>query len=71
MVATLILLTDIYEMKQRKEEELTFYLAEREKLQAKMDMIRREIDLTNQIIEIIEKEKVVDLVKLARNKSTD
>lgn len=69
MVAKLILLTDIYEMKQRKEDELAFYHAELEKLKVKMGFIRREIDLTNNIIKIIENENVVDLVKLNSTKS--
>lgn len=69
MVAKLILLTDIYEMRQRKEEELAFYHAELEKLKVKMGFLRREIDLTNTIIRIIEDENVVDLAKAASAKS--
>jgi hypothetical protein len=69
MVAKLILLTDIYEMKQRKEEELAFYHAELEKLKVKMSFIRREIDLTSNIIKIIENENVGDLAKLSSTKS--
>lgn len=69
MVAKLILLTDIYEMRQRKEEELAFYHAELEKLKVKMGFLRREIDLTNTIIRIIEDENIVDLAKTALAKS--
>ena len=48
-------------MRQRKEEELAFYHSELEKLKAKVSMINREIDLTNQIIHLIENEKIFDI----------
>lgn len=61
MTPKIILLQDVYEMRQRKEEELAFYHEQLEKLKTKMFHIRQEIDLTNVIIRIIEKEEVVDL----------
>jgi len=57
----IILLQDIYEMRRRKEDELAFYHAELEKLKVKVSMINREIDLTNHIIDLIEREKVFDI----------
>lgn len=57
----IIFLTDIVETKIRKEKELEFYQKELEKLQNKMFFIRKEIELTNIIINIIEKEIVVDV----------
>jgi hypothetical protein len=71
MTAKLILLDDIYDMRQRKEEELCYYHEELRKLSAKLDLVRREIDLTNQIIDMIEREKVVDMKDRIRSKLAD
>jgi hypothetical protein len=60
----LILLTDIYEMRKRKEEELAFYNDQLEKLKQKMFFVQKEIDVTTLCIEIIEKETVIDIKKL-------
>ncbi len=57
----LILLTDIIDHKLRKEKELAFYQKELEKLQQKMMFLRKDIEITNLCINIIEKEKVVDI----------
>jgi hypothetical protein len=64
----LILLTDILEQKIRKEKELEFYQKELEKLEQKMYWVKREIDVTNTIIRIIQEEKVIDLVEEAEKK---
>jgi len=69
MTAKLILLDDIYEMRKRKEEELAYYHEELRKLSIKLDLVRREINLTNQIINMIEHEKVVDVNERIRSKS--
>ena len=52
----LIQITDILEQKIRKEKELEFYTEELKKLQRKMFFIQKDIDVTNIIINIIEKE---------------
>ena len=57
----IILLTDIYETKRRKEEELKFYNDQLEILKRKMFFLQKDIDITNLCIELIEKEKVVDI----------
>lgn len=57
----IILLTDIIEQKVRKEKELEYYQKQMEELQKKMFFVRKEIDVTAMIIDIIETEKVVDL----------
>lgn len=59
----LILLSDFIDQRLRKEQELEFYQKELEKLQEKMYWLRRDIDLTTTIIDIIEKEKVIDVKK--------
>lgn len=57
----LILISDILETKLRKEKELQFYQEELEKLKQKMFFLQKDIDITNLIIDMIEKEKVVDI----------
>ena len=57
----LILIGDILETKLRKEKELQFYQEELEKLKQKMFFLQKDIDITNLIIDMIEKEKVVDI----------
>lgn len=59
----ILLLTDIIEQKVRKEKELSYYQAQLEELEQKMWFLRKEIDLTNMIISVIESEKA-DLLKL-------
>lgn len=63
----IILLTDIYETKRRKEEELKFYNEQLEKLKTKMFFLQKDIDITNLCIELIEKEKVVEIKKVIKN----
>jgi len=57
----LILLSDVLEQKIRKEKELEFYQQELEKLQQKMFFLRKEIDITNLCINIIQNESVYDV----------
>lgn len=68
MTGKIILLNDIYEMRKRKEEELTFYHEQLEKLKQKMFFVQKEIDITNLCIDIIEKETVVDIKKIIEGK---
>lgn len=60
-MSNLILITEVIETKLRKEKELEFYQRELDKLQKKMFFIRKDIELTNFIIDIIENEKVYDI----------
>ena len=64
----LILIQDLIDSKLRKEKELKFYQEELDRLQTKMWWVRKEINLTETIIDIIEKEKVMDLQEHIRNK---
>jgi len=68
MEGKIILLSDIYAVRKRKEEELAYYHEQLEKLKEKMFFIQKEIDITNLCIEIIEKEKVVDVKELVEKK---
>lgn len=60
----LIILKDLQEAKQRKEQELEFYNKQLEELNRKMFWLGKEIELTNTIINMIEEEKVADLLEL-------
>ena len=60
-MSKLIQITDVLETKLRKEKELEFYQKELEKLQQKMFFIQKDIDITNLIIDLIEKEKIYDV----------
>jgi hypothetical protein len=57
----LILLADVIESKVRKERELAFYEEELKKLQEKMFWLKRDIDVTNIIIDMVKYEKVFDV----------
>ena len=68
----IILLREIIETKVRKEKELEYYNKQLEELQRKMFFVKKEIDLTNLIIDIIEQEKVVDIrERLLEQKDSD
>ena len=67
-MAKLILLTDVIETKLRKEKELEFYQQELEKLQQKMFFLRKDIEITNICIQIIEQEKVLDVREMMQAK---
>jgi hypothetical protein len=60
-MSKLIVLTDVIETKLRKEKELEFYQQELEKLQQKMFFLKKDIEITNLCIQIIEQEKVLDI----------
>ena len=53
----IVIITDVLEMKQRKEEELAYYQEQLDVLIEKMRWVQREIDVTNHIIDLIEQEK--------------
>ena len=57
----LILLSEVIESKVRKERELAFYEEELKKLQEKMFWLKRDIDVTNIILDMVKGEKVFDV----------
>ena len=60
-MSKLIQITDIIETRLRKEKELEYYQAELEKLQQKMFFLRKDIEITNLIINMIESEQIYDV----------
>jgi hypothetical protein len=57
-MSKIILLKDIYEMKEQKEKELLFYKEKLIELQDKLYWLERDLTLTKNIIRMIEEEKV-------------
>jgi prefoldin subunit 5 len=68
MANTIILLSDVYETRERKEKELAYYREQLEVLRRKMFFIQKDIDITNICIQMIENEKVLDIKKLVDEK---
>ena len=66
----IILLNEILDLRSRKRKELEYYNQQLEELKLRMFFIQKEIDLTSNIIGMIEKEKMVDLKKFI-NDSTN
>lgn len=71
MEKKIILLTDMIDSKLRKEKELAFYQEQLEKLQNKMFLLQKDIDITNLCITLIENEKVVDFKQQLLDKNKD
>ena len=67
-VGKLIMLSDVYKLREEKEKELKFYQKKLEELRIKLFFISKEVELTNFIIDLIEKEKVMDLADLLNKK---
>jgi hypothetical protein len=64
----IITIQDFYDMRTRKQQELEFYHKELEKLQLKMSVIRVEMALTNRIIDMIEREDIVDMREMLKSR---
>ena len=62
--SNIIIIQDLLDTKARKERELIFYQEELRKLQEKMHYVQLEIQLTTDIIMMIENEKMMDLRKI-------
>jgi hypothetical protein len=54
---SIIIITDVLEMRKRKEDELAYYQEQLDQLILKMQWVQREIEVTNHIIDLIENEK--------------
>ena len=58
---SIIFITDLIDQRLRKEKEIEFYEKELKKIEEKLFFLRKEKQLTQFIIDIIEKEQVVDI----------
>ena len=54
----IVLLADIYKLRETKEKELAFYSEKLKELENKMFFLKKEIQITTFIIDMIEKEKI-------------
>ena len=54
-------MSDLINIRLRKQKELEFYIQQMEELKLKMMFIRQEINLTGKIIDMIEKETLIDI----------
>lgn len=54
----IILLNDIYKMREEKQKELDYYNERLKELETKLFFIQKEIQITTFIIDMVEKEKV-------------
>ena len=66
--AKLIIISDLLDTKARKEKELAFYNEQLKELQGKMFWVQKEIDLTTDIIDMIEREKMMDIRQWMKDK---
>ena len=57
----IILITEVLSSRERKQKELLYYKQKRDQLEAKISLLQREIDLTNMILSMIEKEKIEEI----------
>lgn len=63
-----LLISDIYKFREEKERELKYYKERLSELEIKLYWVRKEIDLTNIIIKLVESEQVEDLSKVIKIK---
>ena len=59
--SNIIELSDILEQKLRKERELVYFEAQLAHLLVKMQLVKKEIEITNIIIDLVNKEKIIDI----------
>jgi len=56
-----MMISDLLNIRERKQKELDFYNQQLDELRLKMTFIQQEITLTNRIIGMIEKEQIIDI----------
>ena len=64
----LILLEEFLEQRLRKEQEISYYEKQMEEIERKLFFLRKERELTATIIDMLTKEKVVDLQEMVEEK---
>lgn len=55
------MISDLLDIRARKQQELEFYNQQLKELQVKMVFIQQEINITNKIITMIEQEEIIDI----------
>lgn len=69
-MGVIINLQDLIDLRERRQQELEYYTKRLQELNHKLFFIQKDIDLTNYIIELIDKEKILDLRNLNGNDDT-
>ena len=64
----LILLEEFLEQRLRKEQEISYYEEQMKEIEKKLFFLRKERELTATIIDMLTREKVVDLKEMAEEK---
>ena len=62
-MSKIVLLKDVYEMKEQKEKELLFYKEKLVELQDKLYWLERDLTLTKNIIRMIEEDNIKNIDK--------
>lgn len=60
-MSEILLISDLLDIKARKQKELEYYLHQMDELKIKMAFIQQEINLTGKIIDMIEKDTLIDI----------
>jgi hypothetical protein len=60
-MSEILMISDLLDMRARKQQELEFYNQQLKNLHVKMVFIQQEINITNKIINMIEQEKIIDI----------
>ena len=60
-MSEILMISDLLDIRARKLKELEFYNEQLNELKLKMVFIQQEIALTNKIIDMIEKETIIDI----------
>lgn len=60
-MSKIVLLKDIYALKEQKEKELRFYSEKKKELEEKLYWLERDLRLTKDIIKMIEEERVLNV----------
>jgi len=66
-MSDIILMSDLINIRSRKQKELEFYIQQMEELKLKMMYIQQEINLTGKILSMIEKETLIDIALHIKN----
>ena len=53
---SILLITDILNLRARKEKELAFYTEQKDRLEVRLNFIRHELDLTDLILKMLQRE---------------
>jgi len=67
----IVFLTDLIEQKLRKEKEIEYYESKLKEITSKLFFLKKEQDLTNLIINIIQHEKIVDIKEFLTDEKID